>query len=642
LGLEGGRARSKVWMVVAGLVMAGVVGGVVWYELKTPPFEHVDTVIADLDNETGDADFDHTLNKVVQIDLQQSPFFTVVGDGRARKALTLMDKPAGQAMTAPLAREVCQRLNGQVYVVPGIASVGKRYLISLAAMSCADGKVLGARRKEVGSKDEVLGALSVLIEKVRRDVGESSASLKEFDKPLYEEKTSSLEALKAYSEATRLGDAGKYPESIAMYKRAIELDPQFAAAWADMGTMYYNESDKVHAVEAVTKAYAMRDTVNERERLYIEYNYSQNVSGDLQADLQALRQWTSMYPEDNIPLGGLINLETWTGQYAVAAALSDKIMELQNRHNVHNGISYEIAARAYHHANMPDKLRAVYADALKWKVDTQGMHSVMLEYAAENGNELGVQEQVAWAKGTAAESYLLQEVAMASLADGRVEAAESLFHEATVAAHRDGVEDSLFDLDDYHVRMLVDMGMTTEAKASLKTLGATDPSLDKAFTEAEVGSADEALAAAEKALEAAPNDTLIKAEYLPSVRAAIALREGKANEAVAMLQTAEPYEMRDPTVPYLRGQAYLMARRGAEAEVEFEKIAGQPWLADPAAPLINLAELGVARSLTVQGKNAQAEAAYKKFLAAWSGADVGLPVVVEAKAELQRLESAGK
>jgi len=624
--------RLSLW-AGAGILVAALVALFTWRLTHPPSYGHAVTVIADLDNETGDTDFDHSLNRVLQIDLQQSPYFTIVGEGRARRILKMMSQPVDEPITAPLSREICQRLNGQVYVAPAIAKVGGRYLLTLEANDCADGHSLGAAHKEVSSKGEILGAFSALIRQVRRAAGESRASLGSFDNPVYDEPTASLDALKAYSEATRFGVDGKFSESIALFRHAIELDPNFAVAYADMAGMYYNIGDRPHDREAIIKAYALRNTVGERERLYLEFRYHQSVTGNLHAQLDALRQWAATYPQDNIPLDDLVNLETWTGQYGAAAADADRALDIERHNNIHNGIAYEIAARAYHHANIPDKLRAVIAEAQQWKADTEGLHGIMVQFAAENGDAAGVEREISWSRGKPDESHILQEAASTALAAGEVRRADALFAEATSAARRDNLQDTLIDIEDYRVRMLAELGLIAEARALLKRLPPADPSLDKAFTEAMVGNATQALAEAQRQQTATPNDVLLNVEYAPSVSAAIALRQGKPNEAVALLQSVEPYELRDPTVPYLRGQAYLASHQGPQAAVEFEKLADHPWLADPPAPLIVLAHLGLARAYALENKTAESRSEYEKFFALWKDADKDIPALKQAHSE---------
>jgi len=615
------------------MVVAAVVALCAWRMTHPPRYGHAVTVIADLDNETGDTDFDHSLNRVLQIDLQQSPYFTIVGDGRARRTLKMMSQPVDEPITAPLSREICRRLNGQVYIVPTIARVGGDYLLTLEANDCADGHSLGAARKEVSAKGGVLGAFSALTLQVRRAAGESRASLESFDNPVYDEPTTSLDALKAYSEATRLGVDGKFSESIALFRHAIELDPNFAVAYADMAGMYYNIGDRPHDREAIIKAYGLRNTVGERERLYLEFRYHQSVTGNLHSQLDALRQWAATYPQDNIPVIDLVNLETWTGQYGAAAADADRALDIERRNNIHNGISYEIAARAYHHANMPDKLRAVFVEAQQWKADTEGLHGIMVQFAAENGDTSGVEREIARSRGKPDETHILQEAASTALAAGEARRANALFAEATAAARRDNLQDTLVDIDDYRVRMMAELGLIAEARALLKRLPPADPSLDKAFTEAKVGNPTEALAEAQRQQSANPDDVLLNVEYAPSVSAAIALRQGKPNEAVVLLQAVAPYELRDPTVPYLRGQAYLAAHQGPHAAVEFEKLADHPWLADPPAPLIVLAHLGLARAYALENKTAGRRSEYEKFFALWKDADADIPTLKQAQSE---------
>jgi DNA-binding winged helix-turn-helix (wHTH) protein/tetratricopeptide (TPR) repeat protein len=624
--------RIALWSVF-GLLLLGAGAFFTWRWLNPSPYGHAETVLADLDNATGDKDFDKTLNKVLQIDLQQSPYFTVVSEGRARRTLKAMRQPTDDPITGQLAREICQRVNGQVYLVPAIAKSGDGYELSLAANDCGDGHSLGDVHQSVDNKAAVLSAFSGLVKSIRRSVGESRSSRKEFNKPLDDEPTASLEALKAYTDAVSFIDSGRNAEAIAAYQHAIQLDPNFSVAYADMSTAYYNMGDGVHDKEAITKAYALRSNCNEREQFYIALRYHQSVTGNLPELLDSLRQWAGVYPEDNLPLADLVNFETWTGQYPLAAEHAERVLEIEDKENIHNGISYEISARAFHHANMPDRLRAVYAKALRWQVDTQGLHAVMLEFAAENGDQAEVGRQVAWSIGTANESRLLQYAASAALADGQVKRAEPLFAQARTVAERDKVVDSLADLDDYHVRMLVDLGMVPQAQALLQSLPAADPSLDKAFAEAEVGDKAKALAEAQRQLAAAPTDTLMNAEYVPSVRAVIAMQQGKPAEAVAMLQGAAPFELRDPTVPYLRGQAYLAAHQPADAIAEFAKLADHPWIADPSAPLITLAHLGLARAYAMQNKVAESSREYEALFTLWKLADPDLPVLKQARSE---------
>jgi eukaryotic-like serine/threonine-protein kinase len=398
--------RVALWSCI-GVVVAVLVTVAGLRFARPPSYGHAAAVIADLENETGDAEFDRSLNRMLQIDLGQSPYFTIVGEGREREVLKTMRKPDGERITAPLAREICQRLNGQVYVTPAIAKVGDRYLLTLEANDCADGHSLGAAQKEALSKSQVLATLAVLIRQVRRNAGESRASIQPINKPLFNEPTASLDALKDYTEAGRFSDLGKYSEAIALYRHAIELDPNFTMAYADLSSMYLNIGDHVHDTEAITKAYSLRETVNQAERLYIESRYHQSVTGDLHAQLDALRQWAGSDWRETAPLASLINFESGIGQRSNAAADADRLVDLLkgayalqpgafsehgstgNTFFEHAAIFYEIVMRAYYQANLPDKLRAQYAEAQQWKAENGGLHGIMLDFSADNGDDAG-------------------------------------------------------------------------------------------------------------------------------------------------------------------------------------------------------------------------------------------------------------
>lgn len=640
--LPGRRAGRRKWWAAAGVAAAVLAGLAVWltWGLWHPKaLDHVLVVIADLDNSTGDATFDHTLNKVIQIDLQQSPYFTVVSEGRVRRALSAMGRKSDAPITAADVREVCQRLNAQVYLTPSIASLGSRYVVTLSANACSDGRLVGGRREDSTSKAGVLRALETVTSRIRRDVGESRASLKQFDRPLYLEKTSSLEALKAYSEAINRFGTGKMDEAVKLLEHAIELDPNFTTAYADLSSTYYNLGDSKRDKENITKAYSMLDgAVNERERLYITFRYNESVTGDLRAMLRTLEMWAATYPEDNLVMANLANHYNWIGQSQQSADAAVKSLQLNAALGIApNGVTLEIAARAFKHLAQYDKSLEYYNTAVKNKSDTGPIHGLALQIAALRHDDKEVARQVAWARGTANESQILQQAAMAALADGKAGVSDDLFTQATSAARREHQEADLAVIDAYRTRILYEAGLTAKAKALADAFTADDIYMDRLFTEAEVGDPAQARANATRRQKESPQDTLVNVEYAPSVFAALALRAGKPAEAIEFMGPAEQYELRDPTIVYLRGQAYLAAGKAPEAAAEFRKLIDNPGIDDPLTPLHALAHLNLARALVLESKPAEARAEYGQFLAMWSNADTDLPPLKQARAEMQKL-----
>lgn len=639
---EGWTGRRRRWVATAcaAAVVLGVGAWLGWNRLHAKAGGHVQVVIADLDNSTGDVAFDRTLNKVVQIDLQQSPYFAVVGEERLRDALELMGRRGGAPISSEDVREACQRLNAQVYLTPAIASVGSRYLVTMGATACADGKVVGDRKEEADSKSGVLRAVEELTSAIRKDVGESRASLKQFDRPLYLERTTSLDALKAYSEAVNLGGAGKYDEAAQLYQRAIDMDPNFAIAYADLSSMYFNLGDSGHARENIAKAFAMRDLVNERERFYITYRYHESVTGDLHAMREVLEMWSATYPEDNLVAANLANHLTWIGQYKESADAAVRSLELNAALGIPpNGIALEIAARAFKHLGEYDRALEYYRTAVERKVDSAGIHGIALQIAALRHDAKEVANQIAWSRGTTAEGQILQQAGMAALADGRARDAERLFEEATAVAKRDHMEADLVVIDAYRPRILVEMGLTARAKELSDAFKVEDTYMDRLYAMAEIGDAGQARAAAMERQKQAPQDTLVNAEYVPSVYAALALRAGRPAEAVEGMQAAEVYEMRDPTIAYLRGQAFLAAGENEEAAAAFQRLIDNPGIDDPLTPLHALAHLNRGRALVKLGKGSEARTEYEEFFEAWKAADADLPALKQARAEMGRLSA---
>jgi tetratricopeptide (TPR) repeat protein len=302
-----------------------------------------------------------------------------------------------------------------------------------------------------------------------------------------------------------------------------------------------------------------------------------------------------------------------------------------------NGIALEIAARAFKHLGEYDKALDYYRQAVEHKVDSPGIHAIALEIAGLRHDQKEVERQIEWSRGTSAEGQILQGAGMAALADGHARESDRLFAQATAAARRDHVEADMAVIDAYRTRILAEMGLTARAKDLMESFTGDDTYMDRLYTMAELGDAGRAKAIALEKRKAAPQDTLLNLEYVPSVLAALELRAGKASDAAEQLNAAEAYELRDPTIAYLRGQAYLAAGRAAEAEAQFRILIANPGIDDPLTPLHALAHLNLARALRAENNPAEAQAELGLFLEMWKTADPDLPALKEAAAEMPKL-----
>jgi tetratricopeptide (TPR) repeat protein len=254
------------------------------------------------------------LDSALRIDLSQSPFLSFLSDSQIRETLVQMQRPREATFPADVAREVCQRNNAQVLLHGVVARFGKHYLLTLDAIDCQSGGDLAETKSEAAVADDIPHAIDLVSASMRKRLGESRASVRRYNVPLFPAATHSFEALQRFSEATNLGLQGKYGQAIPLYRQAIELDPKFAKAYANMSSAYGNLGDHDAQVENLKKAYDLRDTAGEHDKLYITAKYEETVTGDLEESLRNYRAWANIYPQDVAPWSSLANTYTQLGE----------------------------------------------------------------------------------------------------------------------------------------------------------------------------------------------------------------------------------------------------------------------------------------------------------------------------------------
>ncbi len=298
------RARLA-WIGTALLLIAAVGGGLYWRgrTQKAAALTEKDTIVlADFDNKTGDPVFDDTLKQGLAIQLEQSPFLELISQGKVSQTLRLMDRSADAALTPEIAREVCQRTGSKAMLTGAIAALGSQYVIGLRAIDCNTGDVLAEALQPAAAKESVLKALDAAAMGIRSKLGESLSSVQKYATPLEEATTPSLDALQAYSQGEKTmvvkGDSAALP----FFQRAVELDPNFAVAYAGMAVSYSNLDEVGRAAENARKAYALREKVSERERLRIETSYYMFATGELEKAARVYERWQQTYPRDGCAL----------------------------------------------------------------------------------------------------------------------------------------------------------------------------------------------------------------------------------------------------------------------------------------------------------------------------------------------------
>jgi len=639
------RRQRKIVATTAIFLSAVLIAGGLYYRSHRPKLltEKDTIVVADFVNTTGDAVFDGTLKQALAIQLEQSPYLNVLSERRVSATLKMMDRPADQRLIHEVAREVCLRSNSKVLLEGSIGSVGSHYLIGLKALNCQTGDTLASAQSEVANQDNVLKRLGETGNELREKLGESLALLKRFNKPLAEVTTSSLEALKSYSIGRSMQAVKGDAESVPYHKRAIELDPNFARAYASLGMAQYNLRETSAARENFRKAFELRGRVSERERFYIEAGYYSFATGELEKANEAYKQWAQEYPADVAPHVNLsLNYES-LGEFEKAAEESRAAIEVSPT----SVTGYANLIVAYLALGRIDEAKGIYEQAKQHNLDNEFLREMRYTIAFLQNDETEMLKQVRLATeipGTQARLLALQGDTDAFY--GRLKVAREATRESVAAAKRDGANESaaLWLGSSAYREALV--GNATEARRQVGQALALSPGLDvrmvAALTLAEIGDTAQAQEIADQLHVESPLDTINQSYWLPTIRAAVALRRGDARGAISLLEVAKPYELGIQNVStmvpiYVRGMAYLKAEQSEEAATQFRKMLGLRGLAQNAL-MEALAQLQVGRAYAMARDNTRAKAAYQDFLALWKGADPDIPILIAAKSEFAKLQ----
>ena len=641
------KSFQNPWQKYATAAFVAIVGIGIWFAWREMHRSHAESlriIVGDFENSTGNLDFDQTLRTALIIDLRQSPYLEVATRDQLSKAI-LEEKAAADSsdgeqtsspLTGSLVRRVCHRLNDQAYLTGEIHRFAQKYLITVQAFDCVRGSSLAVSRGIADSPDGILTVLDKVVFDLREQLGESATSIARFNKSLFAKGTGSLETLRAYSDASRLALNNQLEDSLTVYRRAIELDPKFAMAYADLGAVYNNIGQKDQASANLTKAYELRDTADKLNRLSITSTYNDIVTRDIQSSIRNDKEWAEEYPRDPTPYANLADLETQIGKPALALDPAKCALAL----NPDDGLSYVVLARAQMHTGQFEEAAHTCSQAISHHVDSAEIHGILMQIAFLHLDQPGIDEQIAWARSQAndksAESYMLSQQGLMDFAVGKAKAAEAVFATVIDSYRKQGMNERADRIAAEIARIEAELGNLETAHSTLTHLPEEADSLDIPVAWAELGEISRAEAMLKRELDAHPSDTLGREYQSPQVKAAIALNQHQPEIAITALVPALPYDLRLFDAPSLRGKAYLAGNQPVEAEAEFHKILDHPGI-EPLSYNYPLAQLGVARALAWQNKTVEAGLVYKLVLQIWKDADSDLPRLREAKAEYARL-----
>ena len=635
-----GLKRHKIIAAVAAVVLVLLVGGIWFFGFRkpTPALTDKDTILlADFVNTTGEPVFDQTLKQALAAQLRQSPYLDILSEDRVRDALKLMAKPRDETVTREIAREICERQNIKAMLIGTIAGVGNRYVISLDAVNAKTGDTIATDQAEADNKEQVLKSLGQAASRLREKLGESLSSIKDFDAPIEQVTTENLEALRYYSLGLQEHSSGRYREAIPFYRHAIQVDQRFAIAHARLATCYNNLREYESARASAEKAYEYRDRASEREKLFVEWNYFGAVTGQIDDAATTLDVWKRTYPRDWEPHNLLAVRYTFTGPLDKAVEEASEAARLSPK----EAKAHANLAIAFVGLNRFEEAKQVLQSAMGQGMETESMHTRLFQIAFVKADAAGMKQQLDWA---GAKSPLLANVWQAQSAEfyGQVAKANQLSDLAIESAERSDLRDTAAQLIAQKAIRAATFrdcsqvsALTTKALSFSRDLSALHPAANAL---AACGQNAAAQALVKDMQDRFAQDTLLNTVSVPLIRAQLELARGNAAQAIQLLESARKYEVYGDFWPqYVRAQAYLKQRNGAQAAAEFRYILDRRgWY--PLSPVWSLAHLGLARAYALVGDNGNARKAYQDFFALWKDADQKLPDLVGAQQEYDKLK----
>jgi len=642
--------HGKTWKIaVPVLLIALFVAGGLYYRShqQSKRLTDKDTIVlSDFANSTGDAVFDDTLKTALSVSLRQSPFLNVLTDSQVAKTLQQMTQPAGKKLTPELARELCQRAGSKAYLAGAIGRLGSEYVVGLKAVNCSNGNTLAEEQVTAASKEKVLDSLGGAASKLRTELGESLATVQKFDAPLEQATTFSLDALNAYGLALSTWDKKGDRDSLPIFKKAIELDPNFAMAYGALATINHNLGDSELARENATKAYELRDRVTEAEREAIEARYYLYVTGDLEKAAEVYAVAAQNYPDSAGAYNHLANNEEELGRYQQSVQDLRKALLLDpSRASTYANLAVGLLA-----LNQVEEASAVLAEADKRGLQTDVLLQAHYWIAFLHKDEKEMERLVQRSSDLpGAQAILLSEQSNTAAYYGHFEKAREFSRAAENLMERDGNKELAAN---YLVQAAVresEVGEFARVQQYISQAQKLSHGQDVATLTAvalvQIGSVNQAEALCHELDKQWPEGTIVQKYWLPAIRAQIDLRQARPSKAIDDLGVATAIEFANPgstAVPtlypaYVRARAYLAMGDGPKAATEFRKLTDRPGLVLN-YPLGALAHLGLARAYKSSGDLQNSRQAYLDFLSLWKDSHPDIPILKQAKAEYAKLQ----
>jgi len=638
------QSGGRCWIAAVLIALAASAGILLGLIVRRPPvLSEKDTVVlAEFANSTGDPVFDGALRLGLAVQLRQSPYLSLVPEDRVQQTLRLMGQPSDAHLNSATAREICERIGSTVVLEGSIETLGNQYVLGLNAKNCANGNVLYQDQVQLAKKEDVLQSLGEMAGKFRARAGESTDSITQHQKPLAEVSTQSLEALKTYSKGWEVAFSAGYADAVPFFERAVEIDPQFAMAYASLARMYGDIGEFALSAQTGRKAYELREHASDPEKFFIAANYERQVTGNLKKARENLELWTQIYPRDPLAHALLSGFTSQgSGNYERAIQEAGKAIEL----DPDTTPAYVNLAFSNFYLDRFDAASTVLQRAADRKLDIPD--AVVLSYYISflKGDSATMQHAVTSAKDKpGAEDWLRQSLVLAR--SGHLQAAGTMSRQAVDLALQAGQTERAATFLSGQAAWEALFGNIAAAKrcatSARKLSNGRDVEYVATFALALAGEESQVQILATDLERRFAEDTSVRYHYSPTLRALLVLKKDP-RKAIEILQVAEPHDLAVPGVDFyfffggfystfVRGEAYLALHQGAEASAEFQKILARRGLL-AADPLGALAHLQLARAYAMQGDIAKAKSAYQEFFTLLKDADSGIPVLRQAQTE---------
>jgi eukaryotic-like serine/threonine-protein kinase len=583
------------------------------------------------------------LKQALAVQLEQSPYLNVLPQSRIQEGLRFMGRSPDERITNDVAREICVREGVKAMLTGSISGLGSHYVIDLNAVNAENGDSLGRAQVEADSKEQVLKSLDKAASDLRQKLGESIGSVQKFATPLQQATTSSLEALQAFTLGQAEHQKLEDEKAIPHFQRAIELDPNFAMAYATLGVVYGNLSRTKQQQENLRKAFELKDRASEREKLYISAHYYSEGTGEIDKAVAMYEQWKQTYPRETVPWDNLALMYRIAGQPEKALANASEAMRLDPK----DKFALSNLSDAYQSLGRYDEARAIIDQANAHGLGSPSDAFSIYTMAFARGDKAGMQRAIDLGKGPTVEAIMFMIEGMGQCSLGKIQSARQSFAQGITLAQNTGLKELAAGLRQTDSSCLAEVGYTALARQSaLEALAASndrDTRIAGTYGLARIGDTAGSQKLMDELAKEFPTDTLLNSVWVPVARATNQIKANQAAQAVSTLEAAIPYELGGPPngavywPMYVRGEAYLSLHDGGKAAAEYQKILDHGGIA-PSMPLYALARLGLGRAYATQGDKVKAKAAYQDFFAAWKDADPDVPILKEAKGEYAKLQ----